>query len=54
MNFAELDLPPEVMQGIRDAAFVTATPIQESALPLALKGKDTVSVTVQQLLTLKK
>ena len=28
------------MQGIRDAGFVTATPIQEAALPLALKGKD--------------
>ena len=40
MDFGSLDLPPEVMQGIRDAGFVTATPIQESALPLALKGKD--------------
>jgi ATP-dependent RNA helicase RhlB len=40
LDFATLDLPPEVMQGIRDAGFVTATPIQESALPLALKGKD--------------
>ena len=28
------------MRGIRDAGFVTATPIQEAALPLALKGKD--------------
>jgi len=40
MDFASLDLPPEVMQGIREAGFVTATPIQESALPLALKDKD--------------
>src|SRR3989449_357978 len=33
--------PPEpVMQGIREAGFVTATPIQEAALPLALRGKD--------------
>src|SRR5919198_1685459 len=40
MDFATLDLPDEVRQGIRDAGFVTATPIQESALPLALKGKD--------------
>jgi ATP-dependent RNA helicase RhlB len=40
MNFETLDLPPEVMQGIREAGFVTATPIQEAALPLALKGKD--------------
>jgi ATP-dependent RNA helicase RhlB len=40
VNFDSLDLPPEVMQGIREAGFVTATPIQEAALPLALKGKD--------------
>src|SRR5262245_3164774 len=40
MEFNALDLPPEVMQGIREAGFVTATPIQEAALPLALKDKD--------------
>ena len=40
MDFGSLDLPPEVMQGIREAGFVTVTPIQEAALPLALKGKD--------------
>jgi ATP-dependent RNA helicase RhlB len=40
MNFETLDLPPEVMQGIREAGFVTVTAIQEVALPLALKGKD--------------
>ena len=40
MDFASLDLPPELMAGIRDAGFVSATPIQESALPLALKDKD--------------
>src|SRR5207237_9010453 len=40
MDFASLDLPEPVMQGIREAGFVTATPIQEAALPLALRGKD--------------
>jgi ATP-dependent RNA helicase RhlB len=40
VDFASLDLPEPVMQGIRDAGFVTTTPIQEAALPLALKGKD--------------
>jgi ATP-dependent RNA helicase RhlB len=29
-----------LVRGIRDAGFVTATAIQEAALPLALKGKD--------------
>src|SRR5205809_4467274 len=40
MDFASLDLPAPVMQGIREAGFATATPIQEAALPLALRGKD--------------
>src|SRR5258705_8507911 len=40
MDFASLDLPEPVMQGIREPGFVTATPIQEAALPLALRGKD--------------
>src|SRR5262245_10894589 len=40
MDFATLNLPEPVMQGIRDAGFVAATPIQEATLPLALKGKD--------------
>ena len=29
-----------MLRGIRDAGFVSATPIQEAALPLALRGKD--------------
>src|SRR4030095_11765922 len=40
MDFASLDLPEPVMQGIREAVCVTMTPIQEAALPLALRGKD--------------
>src|SRR5437762_7139366 len=40
MAFASPDRPGPVMQGIREAGFVTATPIQEAALPLALRGKD--------------
>jgi ATP-dependent RNA helicase RhlB len=40
MDFASLGLPEPVMRGIRDAGFVSATPIQEAALPLALRGKD--------------
>jgi ATP-dependent RNA helicase RhlB len=40
MDFATLSLPEPVMQGIREAGFVAATPIQEATLPLALKGKD--------------
>ena len=40
MEFTTLDLPEQVLEGIREAGFVTTTPIQEAALPLALKGKD--------------
>jgi ATP-dependent RNA helicase RhlB len=40
MRFAELDLPLPVQEGIRAAGFTTATPIQEAALPVALRGKD--------------
>ena len=40
MDFTGLDLPAPVLEGIREAGFVSATPIQEAALPLALKGKD--------------
>src|SRR5713101_1714759 len=40
MDFTTLSLPEPVMEGIRGAGFVAATPIQEATLPLALKGKD--------------
>ena len=40
MDFESLNLPEPVMRGIREAGFVTATPIQEATLPLALRGKD--------------
>jgi ATP-dependent RNA helicase RhlB len=40
MDFESLNLPEPVMRGVREAGFVTATPIQEVALPLALKDKD--------------
>jgi len=40
VDFGSLDLPEPVLHGIREAGFVAVTPIQEAALPLALKGKD--------------
>jgi ATP-dependent RNA helicase RhlB len=40
LAFGALELPDPVRRGIEDAGFVTATPIQEAALPLALRGKD--------------
>jgi len=40
LEFTSLDLPQPVLQGIRDAGFAATMPIQEAALPLALKGRD--------------
>jgi ATP-dependent RNA helicase RhlB len=40
VRFDELDLPAPVHEGIRAAGFTIATPIQEAALPVALRGKD--------------
>src|SRR3989442_6240541 len=40
MALAALALPEPVMGGTREGGFVTATPIQEAVLPLALRGKD--------------
>jgi len=38
--FASLGLKPQVMEGIRQAGFVTCTPIQAQTLPIALAGRD--------------
>jgi len=40
VTFASLGLREELMQGIRAAGFVSCTPIQAQALPLALAGRD--------------
>ncbi len=40
LEFASLDLVPQVARGIADAGFVRATPVQASTLPIALTGKD--------------
>jgi ATP-dependent RNA helicase RhlB len=40
MELTQLDLPAPVLEGVQAAGFTTATPIQEAALPVALRGKD--------------
>ena len=39
-RLSSYDLPDEVRQGLADAGFQFATPIQEKALPIALEGRD--------------
>lgn len=40
MKFTELDLPAEILQGIKQVGFVDLTPVQEESIPLALRGCD--------------
>lgn len=40
LEFATLNLPESIHQGIRDAGFQHATPIQAQTLPIALRGED--------------
>ncbi len=40
MEFQELPLPPEVLEGIRRVGFTQCTEIQEKTLPFTLAGKD--------------
>lgn len=40
MRFEELNIPREVLEGIRRAGFTECTPVQAEVLPEALKGSD--------------
>ncbi len=40
MQFAELNIPEQVLRGIADSGFTTCTPIQEQTLPITLGGTD--------------
>lgn len=40
MRFEELNIPGEVLEGIRRAGFIECTPVQAEVLPQALKGSD--------------
>lgn len=42
MNFEQFNLDPRLMQGIKYAGYQTATPIQEAAIPAALRGRDII------------
>ena len=42
MNFEQFNLDSRLMQGIKRAGYETATPIQEAAIPAALRGRDLI------------
>ena len=42
MNFEQFNLDSRLMQGINSAGYETATPIQEAAIPAAVRGRDII------------
>ena len=42
MNFEQFNLDSRLMLGIKKAGYETATPIQEAAIPAALRGRDLI------------
>jgi len=42
-TFEQFGLPPEILRGVRDAGFVTPSPIQSLAIPLAMAGRDLIA-----------
>jgi ATP-dependent RNA helicase RhlE len=44
MNFNAFKLNPSIAAGIRDAGFITPTPIQAQAIPKALQGQDVMGL----------
>ena len=42
MNFEQFGLDSRLMKGIKRAGYETATPIQEAAIPAALRGRDVI------------
>jgi len=42
LNFEQFNLDSRLMRGIKNAGYETATPIQEAAIPAALRGRDII------------
>jgi ATP-dependent RNA helicase RhlE len=42
LNFEQFNLDSRLMQGIKVAGYETATPIQEAAIPAAIRGRDII------------
>ena len=44
LTFEQIGLSEELMKAVRDAGYVTPTPIQAQAIPLVLKGRDVMGL----------
>jgi ATP-dependent RNA helicase RhlE len=42
LNFEQFNLDSRLMQGVKNAGYETATPIQEAAIPAAVRGRDII------------
>ncbi|MCX6963973.1 MAG: DEAD/DEAH box helicase [Verrucomicrobia bacterium] len=42
LNFADLDLSPEILKAVADLGFEQASPIQSAAIPILMEGHDVV------------
>ncbi|MBR7068234.1 MAG: DEAD/DEAH box helicase [Bacteroidales bacterium] len=42
MNFSEFSFHPDIVEGVRTMGFEQATPIQEQAIPIILRGNDLI------------
>ncbi len=45
LNFEEMDLNPRVLAGVKASGYTKPTPIQEQAIPVALKGRDVLALS---------
>jgi superfamily II DNA/RNA helicase len=43
-DFSDLGLSPSTLQAVADTGYLTATPIQEQAIPVALAGRDVLGI----------
>ena len=44
MQFSDLDLDPKVLKAVEESGYTDPTPIQEQAIPEALKGRDVLGI----------
>jgi ATP-dependent RNA helicase RhlE len=44
MSFDSLGLRPEILQAIQETGYTEPTPIQSTAIPLILEGKDLIGI----------
>ena len=44
MKFSDIDLDPQVLKAVEEAGYTVPTPIQQQAIPEALKGRDVLGI----------